>query len=130
MAEQKIYYVYIVASRSRTIYVGITSEIEIRVLQHRNGTYEGFTKRYRCHRLVLFERFGFVENAIAREKELKGWKREKKIALIERENPTWVDLSADWGKPVAMYDWSAEAERKQVLRFAQDDTSSTQGKSG
>ncbi len=94
------YYVYIVASRSRTLYIGFTSELYVRVLKHRNGTYEGFSKTYNCHRLVYFERFPFPEEAIAREKQLKRWSREKKLALIMKQNPAWADLSEAWGKPV------------------------------
>jgi putative endonuclease len=101
--EEKMYYTYIVASRSRNLYVGMTSEIEVRVLQHRNGSFEGHSEKYNCHRLVWFERHPFVADAITREKQLKGWSRAKKIWLIERENPTWVDLSEGWGKPVKMF---------------------------
>ena len=88
------------ASRSRTLYCGVTSDLENRVKQHRNGTFGGFTTKYRCTRLVWFERFVYIEKAIDREKEIKGWRREKKIALIEKENRTWEDLSAVWGKQV------------------------------
>src|ERR1700733_11643994 len=94
-----MYYTYIVASRSHNFYVGITSEIEVRVRQHKNGTFDGHSKKYNCNRLVWFERHPFVAYAITREKQLKGWSRVKKIALIERENPAWVDLSGEWGKP-------------------------------
>ncbi len=121
--SDKVYYVYIVASRSRTLYIGVTGEIELRLAQHRSGTVEGFPKPYRCHRLVYLERFAYINNAIAREKQLKGWLRARKVALIEQENPTWEDLSAGWGKPAARYDWRAEEEAKQVLRRSapQDD---------
>jgi putative endonuclease len=98
-----MYYTYIVASRSHTLYVGMTSDIEARVWQHRNCAFEGFSKQYNCNRLVWFERHDDVLVAIAREKQLKGWRREKKIGLIERENPAWVDLSAVWGTPLKMY---------------------------
>ena len=91
------YFVYIVASRSRTLYVGVTKALLRRVREHREGTHDGFTARYRIHRLVYFERFQYVGNAIAREKEIKGWVREKKIALIAAENPTWHDLFTDFG---------------------------------
>ena len=101
--SEHMYYVYIVASRSRTLYIGVTSEIETRVLQHRNGAFEGFSKQYNCNRLVWFERHPFVAEAIAREKQLKGWSRKKKIGLIERENPAWSDLSEEWGKPIKMF---------------------------
>ena len=91
-----MYYTYIVASRSHNFYVGMTGQLEIRVEQHKQGRFEGYSKKYNCNRLVWFERFSYVEDAIAREKQLKGWRREKKIALIERTNPAWVDLSREW----------------------------------
>jgi putative endonuclease len=101
---EKTYYVYIMASRSRTLSVGFTSEIEVRVRQHKEGGFERFSHTYQCTRLVYLERFGDVHEGIAREKQLKGWARSKKIWLIERENPTWADLSEDWGKPIQMYE--------------------------
>jgi putative endonuclease len=96
--QGRFYCTYIVASRSRTLYVGVTGDLFSRVMQHRAGDMEGFTARYRCSRLVWFERYVSPDPAIAREKQLKRWTRAKKIALIERENPTWEDLSEDWGK--------------------------------
>lgn len=87
------YCVYILASRSRNLYVGVTSNLEQRLVEHRDGLVAGFTTRYRIFRLVAFEVFGDVTAAIAREKEIKGWRREKKIRLIERANPTWADLA-------------------------------------
>jgi putative endonuclease len=98
-----LYYTYIMASRSLTLYIGITSQIELRVQQHKQAESEGFTTRYRCNRLVWFERFLYVEDAITREKQLKGWTRAKKIALIEKNNPTWIDFSEEWGKPIKLY---------------------------
>jgi putative endonuclease len=94
------YYVYIMASRSLTLYIGFTSELEIRVQQHKNGIFEGFSKTYQCHRLVYVERYSDVQRAIAREKQLKHWSRAKKLTLIKRDNPAWHDLSEDWGKPI------------------------------
>jgi putative endonuclease len=102
--RESMYYTYIVASRSHNFYVGVTSEIEVRVRQHKEGRFDGHSRRYNCNRLVWFERHPFVLEAIAREKQLKGWTRMKKIALIERENPAWVDLSEQWGLPVKMFD--------------------------
>jgi len=93
---QRFYYVYILASRSRVLYIGITSRLAQRVREHHSGDFGGFTADYRVHRLVYFERFVDVRAAISREKQLKRWRREKKVALIERENPTWEDLSAEW----------------------------------
>jgi putative endonuclease len=107
-----LYYVYIVASRSRVIYIGVTSEIELRVWQHKQGTYDSFTKRYKCNRLVYFECFGFIDTAITRETQLKGWRRARKLALVEAENPTWEDLSAEWGKPIQSPTWADELAKK------------------
>ena len=101
--NEAMYYTYIVASRSHNFYVGMTSDIGGRIWQHKNGVFEGYSKKYNCNRLVWFERFVFVKDAIAREKQLKGWTRVKKIVLIERQNPTWLDLSEEWGKPVKMF---------------------------
>jgi putative endonuclease len=90
---EKKYCVYIVASRSRNLYTGVTGNMEHRMLQHRLGVVEGFTARYRVFRLVYLEYFGDTRDAIAREKEIKGWRREKKIWLIEKDNPSWEDLA-------------------------------------
>jgi putative endonuclease len=84
------------ASRSHTLYVGVTGNLRKRVFQHKWREHDGFTARYNCDRLVWIERHQAVQRAIAREKELKGWLREKKIALIEAANPTWGDLSREW----------------------------------
>ena len=117
------YYVYIMASKSRVLYVGVTNDIWRRVWEHRNDATSGFTSKYRIHRLVYFEEFKYIENAIAREKRIKGWLREKKIALIRSANPTWEDLSESWfdGKNMMRIQFEATAGKKQVLRFAQDD---------
>jgi putative endonuclease len=84
------------ASKSPVLYTGICNSLERRVFQHKNGTVEGFTKKYRCHRLVYFESFDDVNKAINREKQIKRWSRAKKAWLIERRNPTWEDLAAEW----------------------------------
>ena len=120
MREQH-YYVYIMASRSLTLYIGITSAIEVRVLQHKNDTFDGFSKRYQCHRLVHVEHFQDIQLAIAREKQLKHWSRVKKIALIKQDNPAWYDLSEDWGKPVGP--WQEPTGLSTSLRSGRDDTS-------
>jgi putative endonuclease len=90
------YFTYVMASRSRTLYIEVTGDLLKRVFEHEWEANEGFTARYNCDRLVWFERYQFVEDAIAREKELKGWRRSKKIALIESVNAAWVDLSDEW----------------------------------
>ena len=93
MFEQKIYYVYLMASkRNGTLYTGISSEIEVRVDQHKHGEYEGFTKRYGVHKLVYYEMHEDVDEAIAREKQIKKWLRKWKLELIEKHNPAWHDL--------------------------------------
>jgi putative endonuclease len=102
MPIEKRYYVYIMASKSRVIYVGMTGFLMARVLRHRAGEGGEFTRKYRVHRLVYYELFQNVGRAIGRETELKKWRREKKVALIEKENPTWEDLAEDWGGPAVM----------------------------
>ena len=96
MRRQKLYYVYILASISGTLYIGLTSTLEERVFQHKEGLLDGFTAKYGVNRLVYFESFDDVLKAIDREKQLKGWRRAKKIALIESMNPDWRDLSVEW----------------------------------
>jgi putative endonuclease len=86
----------IMASRTHTLYVGVTGDLLKRVFQHKWKEHEGFTAKYNCDRRVWFERHQEVVRAIAREKELKGWRRAKKIALIESITPAWTDLSRDW----------------------------------
>ena len=90
------FFVYIVASPSRTIYVGVTENLERRVWQHRTKTYPGFSAKYGTTRLVRFEMHSRIDDAIAREKQIKGWSRDKKLALINAENSRWFDLSRDW----------------------------------
>ena len=87
MARQ--YYVYIMTNRSRTLYVGVTNDLGRRVYEHKSGTAEGFTKRYRINRLVYFDATSNIEGAISKEKEIKRWRRYKKIDLIEAENSGW-----------------------------------------
>ncbi len=100
MRREKRYYVYILASKSRILYVGVTGSLMSRMLQHKSGECEGFTQKYKVSRLVYYEVFQYVNNAIARETEIKKWRREKKVLLIEEDNPTWEDLAGDWGKLV------------------------------
>ena len=94
--EERGYSTYIVASRSHTLYIGVTGDLHKRVFEHKWKEHAGFGERYNCDRLVWFERYEEVANVIAREKQLKGWRREKKIVLIEKMNPAWIDLSRDW----------------------------------
>ncbi|HLM68721.1 MAG TPA: GIY-YIG nuclease family protein [Longimicrobium sp.] len=96
-----MYHVYILASRSRTLYIGFTNDLRRRVSEHKAGMVPGFTNRYRIDRLVHFEAFGDVRDAKAREKQLKGWLRKRKIELIEAENPEWEDLADRIGLPAS-----------------------------
>ena len=91
------YFVYILTDKARsTLYIGVSNDLPSRLWQHRNPERPSFTQRYHCVLLMRVEHYGDVNAAIAREKQLKGWKRARKIALIESENPRWEDLSADW----------------------------------
>jgi putative endonuclease len=88
-----VYHTYILCSATGVLYTGVTNNLEIRVIQHKRKLVNGFTKRYDVNRLVWFEAFGDIRNAIAREKQIKGWLRAKKIALIRVGNPAFCDLS-------------------------------------
>ncbi|MFZ0523834.1 MAG: GIY-YIG nuclease family protein [Candidatus Acidiferrales bacterium] len=92
----KRYRVYILASRSRNLYTGMTNSMMRRLVEHRENRVPGFTSKYRIHRLVYIETYRDVRVAIRREKEIKSWRREKRVALIEAENPTWRDLAEEW----------------------------------
>jgi len=115
--------VYIVASRSRNLYTGITSDIERRVYEHKKGLIPGFTKKYRIHRLVYYEVFGDVRAAIAREKQIKAWTRAKRVALIESKNRLWDDLASEWEarwarieQSLAAAELAAKSKEKQIPR--------------
>jgi putative endonuclease len=92
----RTFWVYILASRSRVLYVGVTNDLLRRVREHQMHEVPGFTAKYRIDRLVHCEETDDIDAAIAREKEIKGWRRSKKIELIEAANPTWFDLSEGW----------------------------------
>jgi putative endonuclease len=92
----RVYYVYIMTNHTGTLYVGLTNDLHRRIFEHRENEGSQFTSRYRIRRLVHWEDFGDVRLAIEREKEIKAWRREKKVALIEKQNPGWKDLSDGW----------------------------------
>ena len=97
------YYVYMmVSSTRRALYIGVTNNLERRVFQHKHDQMEGFSQQYQVHRLVWFERHSDIHHAIAREKQLKGWRRAKKNWLVQMTNPEWKDLSVEWGKPIPL----------------------------
>jgi len=102
MPREHRYFVYIMSSKSRRLYTGVTNNIERRVAQHKAGEIKGFTQQYKINRLVYYEQFQFIGNAIRREKRIKHWIRAQRVALIERENPTWDDLADGWGKPIQL----------------------------
>ena len=104
------YFVYIMSNKSRTLYTGVTNNLVRRVIEHQMKLIPGFTKRYNLTKLVYFESTNDVNSAIAREKELKGWVRRKKVALIHSVNPEWKDLSTDFLPP-----------NSETLRSAQGD---------
>lgn len=89
-------YVYIMSNKSRTLYTGVTNDLERRVYEHKRKLVAGFTTKYNIDRLVYYEATEDVNTAISREKQIKGWLRAKKIALIESMNPQWADLSGRW----------------------------------
>ena len=90
------YYVYIMASRGKTLYIGVTNNLERRVYEHKNGLTAGFTKKYKVTKLVYHEETSDVGSAIAREKQLKAWRRSKKVTLVESVNPLWEDMGLRW----------------------------------
>ena len=92
------YWVYIMASLSGTLYTGITGALFTRVTEHKAGEIEGFTRQHKCNRLVYYEHFEDVRMAIAREKQIKRWRRSKRVDLIEKMNPRWEDLAEHWGQ--------------------------------
>jgi putative endonuclease len=103
----KRYFVYIMSNKARRLYIGIASKLFRRVFQHKNKVLPGFTARYNFDMLVYYEEFSQVVGAITQEKEINGWRREKKLELILAENPDWADLSREWEEDAS---WQAFAE--------------------
>ena len=92
----KEYYVYILSNYSKMLYIGVTNDLERRVYEHKKKLVKGYTSKYKLHQLVNYEDTDDIGRAIEREKHLKGWKRYKKVKLIESVNPGWKDLAEDW----------------------------------
>jgi putative endonuclease len=90
------FWVYILASATQRLYVGVTGDLTRRICEHKSGAIPGFARRYGITRLVYVETTGSVRDAIAREKQIKGWLRCKKLALIQAQNPGWIDLAEEW----------------------------------
>jgi putative endonuclease len=95
-SPMKNYWIYIMSGRTRRLYVGITNDLERRVYEHRSKSVPGFTSKYHLDRLIYFEEHPDIRDAISREKQIKSWRRKKKLTLIELLNPKWRDLSLDW----------------------------------
>ena len=93
---KRVFHVYILTNVSKMLYIGVTNDLERLIYEHKHKLVPGFSAKYNLHRLVYFEAFGHIGDAIARDKELKGWLRSKKVALIQSQNPKWLDLAADW----------------------------------
>jgi len=111
----KRYYVYLLANRRKTVlYTGMCNDLRRRIWEHKHGVFPGFTKKYNCDQLVHFEEFDEVVDTIRREKQIKGWTRAKKDALVATGNPEWRDLAADWEK--------AGSSGSFAVFAAQDDT--------
>jgi len=108
------YYVYILSSRKRVLYIGVTNDLLRRMHEHKNKLVRGFTAQYNVDSLVHFENTHDPAAAIAREKQLKGWLRIRKLELIISTNPIWQDLSADWGKPIPAFE---ESDRLPPITF-------------
>jgi putative endonuclease len=136
-------HVYILGSTTGTIYTGVTSQFDRRIFEHKNGIKLGFASRYHCNRLLLHERFTDIRSAIAREKQIKGWTRAKKLALIAQTNPEFKDLAAQLGwkmlhpqQDIADQKYPGQKESDcmdqtesiGILRFAQDDNKNNKDK--
>jgi len=102
---ERTYHVYILASRSRNLYAGVTDDLERRLIEHRSGKGSKFTRKYRIYRLVYCQPFSTPRDAIAREKQIKAWRREKRVALIESSNPAWADLAE------TLFSWSVKGQQ-------------------
>jgi putative endonuclease len=92
----RVYHVYVMASRSRVLYTGVTNDLARRIHEHKQGLTSGFTSRYRITRLVYYEELADIRDAIAREKQIKAWTRARRINLVEARNPSWQDLAEGW----------------------------------
>jgi len=125
--KERTYYVYILTSDSGTLYTGVTNSIFHRTLQHKNKATPGFTSKYGVNRLVYYESFSDVLIAIRREKEIKGWTRKRKMALIESKNPKWEDLAQGWGELLPRQPWQV---RDPLADQRRGDSSGPKGKSG
>ena len=97
MQSIHLYYTYILTNKANTVlYIGVTNNLQTRIWEHKQKVFGGFTAKFNCDKLVYFEEHGWIDEAIAREKQLKAGSRQKKIDLIVNNNPGWLDLSADW----------------------------------
>jgi putative endonuclease len=100
MRQEHMYFVYILANRSKSLYIGVTNSLIRRIQEHKDKKHDCYTAKYNIDRLVYFEQFAYINNAIAREKQLKTWLRHRKIELIQTSNPTWEDLFLQYNQPI------------------------------
>jgi len=121
MRGLRSYYTYIIANHSRMLYVGVTNDLERRMSEHKQKLFPGYAGRYNLKRLLYYEATNDIDAAIAREKQIKGWLRAKKVALIESANPEWRDLSADW------FQWLDDMKRPPGSRMRGQDPSLRSG---
>jgi putative endonuclease len=113
MVDSKTYYIYIMNSPSGTLYTGITNDLRRRIYQHKHKLVKGFIQQYNIVRLAYFEETTDINAAIAREKEIKGWRRSKKIELIKSMNPQWKDLAEDWYEETDLDQMSRSANQEE-----------------
>ncbi len=117
--KNKTYYVYILTNyKNKTLYIGLTNNLERRIYEHKNELIEGFSKRYKLKKLIYYEEFEYIRDALVREKQLKSWHREWKLNLIKNMNPKFCDLAEGW------YNEDPEASLKRVQDRIQDDRGS------
>jgi putative endonuclease len=112
MPREYNFWVYILSSRSRNLYIGVTNSLKRRTADHRKNTSGTYTARYTIHRLVYYEHFQYIDKAIAREKQLKHWTRQQKLELIEHKNPTWEELYPTLLTPAPTEHEKADSLRK------------------
>jgi len=108
---KRVFHVYILTNISKMLYIGVTNDLQRRIYEHKHKLVPGFSAKYNLHRLVYFEAFGHIGDAIMREKQLKGWLRSRKVALIQSQNPKWSDLAADWFKTAKISNQASNATK-------------------
>ena len=109
---QRCYFVYILASQSGTLYVGLTDDMRKRMIEHKSGTFDGFTKKYKIDRLMYFETYSDPKFAASRERQIKGYRRERKIALFSERNPSWQDLTPELFQSIGIPRYARDSRKR------------------